>query len=169
MYSTSHDTCLLSLYVKTHGEQLFRLTTIIRLSSGEWLDLHSLWWRHNKPDGVPNHRRFDCLLNRLFRHRSKKRQSSASLTFAGGIHRWQVDYPQKDSVTRKMSPFDDAIMSTVFRLTTILSLPSGEWLDSHRKGLVKRNAFPCNVVIVLQKRLSQQRKRWRYQDFYRNR
>ena len=31
-----------------------------------------LQWRHNKCDGVSNHRRLDCLLNRLFRRRSKK-------------------------------------------------------------------------------------------------
>ena len=29
-------------------------------------------WRHNESDGISNHRRLDCLLNRLFRHRSKK-------------------------------------------------------------------------------------------------
>ena len=28
--------------------------------------------RHNERDGVTNHRRLDCLLHRLFRHRSKK-------------------------------------------------------------------------------------------------
>ena len=32
----------------------------------------SLQWRHNERDGVSNHRRLDCLLNRLFRHRTKK-------------------------------------------------------------------------------------------------
>ena len=31
-----------------------------------------LQWRHNERDGVSNHRRLDCPLNRLFRHRSKK-------------------------------------------------------------------------------------------------
>ena len=31
-----------------------------------------LWWRHNECDGVSNHRRLDCLFNRLFRRRSKK-------------------------------------------------------------------------------------------------
>ena len=36
------------------------------------LELHTLQWRHNERGGVSNHRRFDCLLNRLFRHRSKK-------------------------------------------------------------------------------------------------
>ena len=32
----------------------------------------SLRWRHNEHDCVSNHQRFDCLLNRLFRSRSKK-------------------------------------------------------------------------------------------------
>ena len=32
----------------------------------------SLQWRHNERNGVSNHRRYDCLLNRLFRRRSKK-------------------------------------------------------------------------------------------------
>ena len=32
----------------------------------------TLQWRHNERDGVSNHRRLDCLLNRMFRRRSKK-------------------------------------------------------------------------------------------------
>ena len=32
----------------------------------------SLQWRHNGCDGVSNHHPYDCLLNRLFRRRSKK-------------------------------------------------------------------------------------------------
>ena len=32
----------------------------------------TLQWRHNARDGVSNHQQFDCLLNRLFRRRSKK-------------------------------------------------------------------------------------------------
>ena len=31
-----------------------------------------LQWRHNERDGIWNHKRFDCLLNRLFKHRTKK-------------------------------------------------------------------------------------------------
>ena len=34
--------------------------------------LASLQWRHNERDGVSNHWHPDCLLNRLFRRRSKK-------------------------------------------------------------------------------------------------
>ena len=33
---------------------------------------HTLQWRHNERDGVSNHQPHDCLLNRLFRHRSKE-------------------------------------------------------------------------------------------------
>ena len=44
-----------------------------------WMDpvmpyrmLSTLQWRHNERDGVSNHRRIDCLPNRLFRSRSQK-------------------------------------------------------------------------------------------------
>ena len=41
----------------------------------------------------------------------RKHQSSASLAFVRGIHRWPVNSPPKGPVTRKMFPFDDVIMS----------------------------------------------------------
>ena len=41
----------------------------------------------------------------------RKYQSIASLAFVRGIHRWPVNYPHKGPVTRKMFPFDDAIIS----------------------------------------------------------
>ena len=40
----------------------------------------------------------------------RKNQSSASLAFVWGIHRWPVNSPHKGPVTRKMFPFDDVIM-----------------------------------------------------------
>ena len=42
-----------------------------------------LQWRHNGHDGVSNHRPHDCLLNRLFRRRSKK-TSKLRVTFPCG-------------------------------------------------------------------------------------
>ena len=42
----------------------------------------------------------------------RKRQSSASLAFVWGIHRWPVNSPPKGPVTRKMFPFDGVIMET---------------------------------------------------------
>ena len=41
-----------------------------------------------------------------------KHQSSTSLAFVWGIHRWPVNSPHKGPVTRKMFPFDDVIMLT---------------------------------------------------------
>ena len=38
----------------------------------DYLLLCPLQWRHDECDGVSNQQRFDCLLNRLFRRRSKK-------------------------------------------------------------------------------------------------
>ena len=39
-----------------------------------------------------------------------KHQSSASLAFVWGIHRWLVKSPHKGPVTRKMFPFDNVII-----------------------------------------------------------
>ena len=41
----------------------------------------------------------------------RKYQSSASLAFVRGLHRWPVNSTHKDPVTRKMFPFDDVIMN----------------------------------------------------------
>ena len=41
----------------------------------------------------------------------RKHQSSASLGFVWGIHRWAVNSPHKGAVTRKMLPFDDVIIN----------------------------------------------------------
>ena len=40
----------------------------------------------------------------------RKHQSSASLAFVQGIHRWPVSSPHKWPVTRNMFPFDDVIL-----------------------------------------------------------
>ena len=40
----------------------------------------------------------------------REHQSSVSLTFVRGIHRWPVNAPHKGPVTRKIFPFDDVIM-----------------------------------------------------------
>ena len=44
------------------------------------------------------------------RRRWKKHQSSASVAFMRGIHRWPVNSPHKGPVTCKVFPFDDVIM-----------------------------------------------------------
>ena len=85
--------------------------------------LSPLQWRHNELARVSNHQPHDCLLNRLFKRRSKnikkikEHQSSASLAFVWGIHWWPVNSTHKGPVTRKMSPFDDVIMQSRYYLS----------------------------------------------------
>ena len=50
-------------------------------------------------------------------------QSSASLVFVRGIHRWLVDSPRKGPVRWKMFPFDYVIMSKTFFF-------SAEWVSA---------------------------------------
>ena len=59
----------------------------------------------------------------------RKHQSSASLAFVRGIHRWPVNSPYKGPVTRKMSPFDDVIMLTLVMLKPQYSITGSiSWL-----------------------------------------
>ena len=44
----------------------------------------SFQWRHNGHDGVSNHQRPECLLNRLFRRRSKKTSKLRVNSLCGG-------------------------------------------------------------------------------------
>ena len=51
----------------------------------------------------------------------RKHQSSASLAFVRGIHRWPVNSPYKRPVTRKMLPFDDVIMVLAVNLNNLFN------------------------------------------------
>ena len=77
-----------------------------------------------------NYRRLDCFHNRFFRRRSKEHQSSASLAFARGIHRWPVISPHKGPVTRIFFPFDDVIMG-LCRSTVLHSPHHGQNIDQN--------------------------------------
>ena len=70
----------------------------------------SLHWRHNDQDGVSNHQPHGCLLNRLFRRRSKKTSKLRVTGLCVGNSPGPVNSPHKGPVTRKMFPFDDVIM-----------------------------------------------------------
>ena len=59
----------------------------------------TLRWRHNGCDSVSNHQPYYCLLNSLFRRRSKK---TSKLCVTGLC-----------PVTRKMFPFDDVTMRAI--------------------------------------------------------
>ena len=50
----------------------------------------------------------------------RKHQSSSSLTFVTGIHRWPVNSPHKGPVTRKRFPIDDVIMHGTLRIGILI-------------------------------------------------
>ena len=75
-----------------------------------YIDTLTIQWHHNDRHGFSNHRRLNCLLNRLFRRRSKKTSKLRVTGLCREIHLWTVNSPHKGPVTRKMFQFDDVIM-----------------------------------------------------------
>ena len=75
----------------------------------------TLRWRHNGCDCVWNHQPHDCLLNRLFRRRSKKISKLRVTGLCAGNSPGPENSPHKGPVTRKMFPFDDVIMNLCHR------------------------------------------------------
>ena len=70
----------------------------------------TLHWRHNDQDDVSNHHPHGCLLNRLFRRRSKKTSKLRVTGLCAGNSPGSVNSPHKGPVTRKIFPFDDIIV-----------------------------------------------------------
>ena len=64
----------------------------------------------------------------------RKNQSSASLAFVWGIHRWPVNSPHKWPVTRKMFPFDDVIMFTETIRGGVFQILTADILQVTHKG-----------------------------------
>ena len=54
---------------------------------------NSLRWRHNERDSVSNHQPHDCLLNRLFRRRSKKTSKLRVTGLCGGNSPGTGEFP----------------------------------------------------------------------------
>ena len=61
----------------------------------------ALHWRHNDHDGVSNHQPHDCLLNRLFRRRSKITSKLRVTGLCEGNSPGPVNSTHKGPVTRK--------------------------------------------------------------------
>ena len=53
----------------------------------------SLWWRHNERDSVSHHQPHDCLVNRLFRRRSKKTSKLRVTGLCVGISPGTGEFP----------------------------------------------------------------------------
>ena len=73
------------------------------LSSFLPIVLCSLHWRQNEWDGVSNYRRLDCLLNRLFRRRSKKTSKVRVIGLCEGNSSVTDDFPAQRASDAKIA------------------------------------------------------------------
>ena len=86
-------------------------------TGGKWLSGSAHYNDVITGDSVSNHKPHDCLLNRVFRRRSKKTSKLRVTGLCSEIHRGPVNSPHKWSVTREMYPSNDVIMfHDIFKL-----------------------------------------------------
>ena len=69
-----------------------------------------LQWGYNERDGVSNHQPHDCLLNLIFRRKSKKTSKLRVISLCEENSPVTGEFPAQRPVTRKIFPFDDVIM-----------------------------------------------------------
>ena len=118
----------------------------------------TLHWRHNGRDGVSNHQAQDCLLNHLFRRRSKKTLKLRVTGLYEGNSPVTDEFPHKGPVTRKMFPFDDVIMwllltygariqdiSSLSIVPVILEYP---WLKSSVFCSLRRWLYQSSPILI---------------------
>ena len=84
------------------GSLWWLLLRVFRIAFNNFV---SLQWCHNERNGVWNHRRLDCLLNRLFRRKSKKSSKLRVTSLCEGNPPLPVDSPHKRPVMRKCFHF----------------------------------------------------------------
>ena len=101
--------------------------------------MRTLHWRHIGCDCVSNHQPYDCLLNRLFRRRSKK----TSKLRVNGLCEGPVNSPHKWPVTRKMFPFDEVIMSFEISMSCCGSALANLIFHVAFAGIWKSTDCPC--------------------------
>ena len=94
----------------------------------------SLHWRHNGHDSVSNNQPHDCLLNWLFRRRSKKTSKLRVTGLCAGNSTGTGEFPAQ--MASKMFPFDDVIMCSnssayVMKLLQSCAKPSILWPGNH--------------------------------------
>ena len=122
---------------------------------------NALRWRHNDHAGVSNHQPHGCLLNRLFRRRSKKTPKLRVTGLCAGNSPGPVNSPHKGPVTRKMFPFDDVIMGIhCFAFSHIK-------LDLRIKSVYRMKEVICAKSMLFQSfifRNSMNSLRWRHMN-----
>ena len=79
----------------------------------------------------------------------RKHQSSASLAFVRGLHRWPANSPHKCPVTRKMFQFDDVIMNHQFyswrHFASAANIIESEYVQS--RGNFRKSLCWCHASL----------------------
>ena len=88
--------------------------------------LYPLRWRHNGRDSVSNHQPHDCLLNHLFRRRSKKTSELHVIGLCAGNSPWTGEFSAQmasnaENVTIWWRHHDHKLNGTLFRWLNSLS------------------------------------------------
>ena len=114
-----------------------------------------LQWRHSGRDDISNHQPRHCLYSNVYSGADqRKHQSSVSLAFVRGIHRWPVNCPHKWPVTRKIFPFDDVIMyATVYELISLKFCRISFWFNFYFNGPAISPMCTChnswtNILLI---------------------
>ena len=76
-----------------------------------------LRWRHNDHDGVSNHQPHGCLLNRLFRRRSKKTSKRSITGLCVGNSPGWVNNREAGDFRRHRAQYDVILMNYFWHLT----------------------------------------------------
>ena len=83
--------CVTVLRSHTHNSYVSVVPLITQWS--QWHYMLALRWRHNERGCVSNHQPHDCLLNRLFRHRSKKTSKLRATGLCAGNSSGTGEFP----------------------------------------------------------------------------
>ena len=104
-----------------------------------------LQWRHNRRDDVWNHQHHDCLLDLIFRRRSKKTSKLRVTNLCAGNSPVTGEFPAQMGVTRKMFPFDDVIIHLLTGTQCVIIRMMIHW----RIYIGKSNSLCISTVIAI--------------------
>ena len=110
--------------------------------------------RHNRRDGVSNHRRLDCLLDRLFSRRSKKTSKLRVTGLCEGNSPVTGEFPAQRASNagnvsiwwrHHVSEAAKGIPLNIAELPIIVASSFSDWCDSSNKEVAGENISPYST------------------------
>ena len=108
----------------------------------------TLQWRHNQRDVVSNYRRLDCLLNHLFRPKSKKISKLHATGICVGNSPGTGEFPAQMASNAKNVPFDDVIMYRGLSYSFLINTKLGCQIISRCGAMINVSwSFPTRILL----------------------